>query len=190
MVWGAPLHKIISTISVTCSVMFWTGRIQKVTKGTLTHISHRNPGHSRPSHSAAVCPRASSRYFSTCPYQSHLFWRSRARCTPPWSRMVPCLYWNPRKHREEMQQVKTTLTRTTTTTRYVQHWRGGVSSHRRLSLKDSTPYLEMQYGPPNGLIRPNTLATFTTLPLVIFIRGRTLSVTSITPHRLMASMGL
>ena len=97
MVQGAPLHKIISSISLTCFVMFWTWWIQKVTKGIVTHISHRNPSHSRPSHSAAVCPRASSRYFSTCPYQSRLFWRSQARCTPPWSRMAPCLYWNPKE---------------------------------------------------------------------------------------------
>lgn len=66
----------------------------------------------------------------------------------------------------------------------------GFQSHRRLSLKASTPYLDTQYGPPNGLIRPNTLAMFTTRPLVDLMRGRTLRVTSITPHRLTDSICL
>lgn len=62
--------------------------------------------------------------------------------------------------------------------------------HLRLSLKPSTPYLETVYGPPVGLILPNTLATLTTLPLAFLISGRTLRVTAITPFRFTSSMCL
>lgn len=62
--------------------------------------------------------------------------------------------------------------------------------HLRLSLKASTPYLEIQYGPPVALTLPNTLATFTTLPLAFLMSGRTLRVTAITPFRFTSSMDL
>lgn len=51
----------------------------------------------------------------------------------------------------------------------------------RASLKASTAYFDTEYGPPKGLILPNTLATFTTRPLAFLMSGRMLRVTPMTP---------
>lgn len=53
----------------------------------------------------------------------------------------------------------------------------------RLSEKASTPHLDRQYPPPVRDSLPKMLATFTTLPLAFFRRGRNCRVTSITPIR-------
>lgn len=62
--------------------------------------------------------------------------------------------------------------------------------HLRLSQKPSTPYLETQYGPPVGAIRPKILDMFTTRPWAFLMRGSTLNVTAMTPVRLTSSMDL
>ena len=60
---------------------------------------------------------------------------------------------------------------------------GSVGPYLRESEKASTPNLDRQYPPPVRDSLPKILATFTTLPLAFFSRGRNWRVTSMTPIR-------